>query len=273
MTYVPAIPLSGYAGWTFLNRTLTTQTTAMTTSPQYKRDEDYFRANIGKIDTAEQLVADRRLLGVALGAFGLENDINNKYFIQKVLQDGTLKTGTLANKLADKQYQKMSAAFGFGDFSVPRNKLSDFADKILAQYKTRQFESAVGTQNSDFRLALNLQRELPEIASKKTSSENAKWFTIMGSTPLRSAFQTALGLPSSVATLDLDQQLTAFKARAKATFGSDTVSQFADAGAMDKLVRRFLLRSETDAYAQSGTANAALSMLQQSVAFARSRRF
>jgi hypothetical protein len=272
MSYVPAIPFSGYAGWTFLNRTMATQSATLNASAQNKRDEDYFRANIGKIDTAEQLVGDRRLLKVALGAFGLDNDINNKFFIQKVLQDGTLKTDTLANRLADKQYQKLSAAFGFGDFKVPRNKISDFADKILSQYKTRQFETAVGTQNGDLRLALNLQRELPEIAKKTTSTEDAKWFTVMGSTPLRTVFQTALGLPSSVATLDLDQQLSMFKSRAKSQFGSETVSQFSDPASMDKLLKRYLLRSESNAFAASGAGNTALTLMQQAITSQRGYR-
>ena len=87
---------------------------------------------------------------MALTAYGLEGDINNKAFIRKVLEDGTLKEGALANRLADKQYQKLSAAFGFGDFPVPRSKLSDFADKTLALYRTRQFETAVGNRTTTF---------------------------------------------------------------------------------------------------------------------------
>ena len=151
MIYSPVLPVGGYAGWTFLNRTMAKQTAAFVKSPEIKRDEDYFRANIAKVTTAEQLVKDRRLLKVALGAFGLDADINNKAFIQKVLQDGTLKVGALSNKLADKQYQKFSAAFGFGDFATPRTKLSDFPDKILTAYRARQFEAAVGTQDGDLR--------------------------------------------------------------------------------------------------------------------------
>ena len=96
MSYAPAIPLSGYAGWAYLKRTMAQQTKAFNSAPDVKSDEAYFRENIGKIKTAAQLVEDRRLLKVALGAFGLEKDLENKFFIQKVLQDGTLKTGTLA---------------------------------------------------------------------------------------------------------------------------------------------------------------------------------
>ncbi len=271
MTYVPAIPLGGYAGWASLKRTMPAQTAAFNTSTDLKRDEDYFRAKIGSVTSAEQLVNDRRLLKVTLGAFGLDNDINNKFFIRKVLEDGTLKTGALANRLADKQYQKLSATFGFGDFAVPGTKLSDFPDKILTSYRARQFEMAVGDQNPDLRLALNVQRELPAIAAKANSSENAKWFTVMGNAPLRKVFEKALGLPASLGVLDLDKQLEAFKAKGKSQLGSDAIAQFSDPAKVEGLVRRFLLRSEAESFAQSGAGNAALQLMQTAVANARYR--
>jgi hypothetical protein len=272
VTFTPALPLGGYAGWTFLKRTYDTQTRAFQASVEIRRDEDYFRAKIGGVKTAEQLVADRRLLKVALGAYGLDADINNKYFIRKVLADGTLKDGALANRLADKQYRALSAGFGFGDFSVPRTQLSDFADKTLALYKTRRFETAVGTQNNDMRLALNVERELPALAAK-TSSEAVKWFTVMGNPPLRQVFETALGVPASIGSLDLDRQLEIFQTRAEAVFGDDGVSQFAETAQMDALVRRFLLQGEVATLASARSASAgALSLMQQVTDFARSLR-
>lgn len=53
-----------------------------TLRPKIRNDEAYFRAKIGSVKTAEQLVSDRRLLKVALGAFGLEADINNRFHPQ-----------------------------------------------------------------------------------------------------------------------------------------------------------------------------------------------
>ena len=272
MTYTPAVPLGGYAGWTFLKRTYDTQTKAFQASPDLKRDEDYFRAKIGSVKTAEQLVSDRRLMRVALGAYGLDNDINNKFFIRKVLEDGTLKDGALANRLADKQYRALSAGFGFGDFSVPRTQLSDFADKTLAAFKTRQFEAAVGIQNNDLRLALNVERELPAIA-KKTGSEATKWFTVMGNSPLRQVFATAMNIPASAGSLDLDRQFEIFQTRAEAVFGDGDVAQFTDPAKIDGLVRRFLLQSEVAATRTTTSASAgALALIQQVSNFARSLR-
>lgn len=272
MSYSPILPVSGYGGWAFLKRTMATQTAAFNASGELKRDEDYFRARIGKINSAEELVADRRLLKVALGAFGLDADINSKAFVQKVLEDGTLKVGTLANRLADKQYQKFSAAFGFGDFKVPRSKLSDFPEKIITAYRARQFEAAVGEQSGDLRLALNLERELTDIAKKTTSSEDAKWFTVMGNAPLRKVFEKALGLPASFGTLDLDQQLGVFKDKAESQLGNRSITQFTDPAKVQTLIRRFLVRSEAEALqGQIGSGASAMTLMQQAVNLARRR--
>lgn len=265
MSFQPVIPLGGYAGWSFLKRTMASQQAAYQAAPANQRDEAYFRSRIGQVNTAEELVGDRRLLKVALTAFGLEGDIANKAFLRKILQDGTLKEGALSNKLADKRYREFSAAFGFGDFTVPRNKLSDFADKILAQYRTKTFETAVGDQDQALRLAMNAERELVALANK-TGSEDTKWYTILGNKPLREVMQTALGLPSSIVGLDIDRQLDTFKSRARSTFGNETVSQFADAATMTKLVRTYLVRSElsavTSTYSSAGTALQLLSLSQ-----------
>ena len=77
MTFQPIVPLTGYVGWRFLQNTLERQQETFNQSSQVQRDTTYFRENIGKIQTAEELVNDRRLLSVALGAYGLDEDINN----------------------------------------------------------------------------------------------------------------------------------------------------------------------------------------------------
>jgi hypothetical protein len=259
MNFSPVVPFGGYLGWTFLKRTQDRQVQTMQADPVYKRDEAYFRDKIKSVKTAEQLVSDRRLLKVALGAYGLDGDINNRAFLQKVLEGGTLKPEALANKLADKRYLEFSAAFGFGDFSVPSTQLSDFADKILARYKDRQFEIAVGQRSDAMRLALNAGREIKSLAEKNTT-EDAKWFTIMGSAPLRKVFETALNLPSSFASVDIDQQIAVFKNRAERAFGSEGVSQFTDPAKREALVRRFLTLAEQGGPQPAGSA--ALQLLQ-----------
>ena len=263
MSFQPILPLSGFTGWSFLKRTIARQQVAQQAAPAQQRDEAYFRGKIGKVTTAEQLVSDKRLLRIALTAFGLEGDLNSTAFIRKVLEGGTLKEGSLANKLADKQYQKFSSAFGFGDYSVPRTKISTFPDEILSAFRARSFETAVGDQNNTYRLALNAEREVAAVAAG-SSSENAKWYTILGNQPLREVFQTALGLPKSFASIDIDQQLSVLKTRAQATFGAETVTQFKDPAQIEALVRRYITRAEMqDQGAASSPSSIALQLLRR----------
>ena len=263
MSFQPIVPLSGFSGWSFLKRTMARQQVAQQAAPAQQRDEAYFRGKIGKVTTAEQLVSDKRLLRIALTAFGLEGDLNSTAFIRKVLEGGTLKEGSLANKLADKQYQKFSSAFGFGDYSVPRTKISTFPDEILSAFRARSFETAVGDQNNTYRLALNAEREVAAVAAG-FSSDNAKWYTILGNQPLREVFQTALGLPKSFASIDIDQQLSVLKTRTQAAFGAETVTQFKDPARMEALVRRYITRAEMqDQGAASSSSAIALQLLSR----------
>lgn len=263
MTYSPVIPFGGHAGWAFLSRTRDAQQAAFDNSGKIARDVAYFTENIGKIKTAEQLMGNRRLLEVALGAFGLDEDIGNRYFIQKVLDDGTLDPKALSNRLSDKRYHDLSKAFGFGDFSTPRTVLSDFGTEITAAFKKKQFEKAVGAQNPDLRLALGLDEALGAIAAKKTTADG-RWFSVMGQAPVRAVFETALGLPASVGALDLDRQVTIFRERTAARFGGNgEVSQFADPEKRTELRRLFLARTDGQGASQGlSGGSAALRLLQ-----------
>jgi hypothetical protein len=266
MSFAPVVPMGGYAGWAFLTRTLDIQKSAFLKDGAIQRDETYFRERIGAVRTAGDLVSDRRLLNVALTAFGLEGDIGNRAFLRKILEDGTLKPDGLGNRLADKRYLEFSKAFGFGDFRVPNTVLSDFPQKILARYEARRFEAAVGGQNEDMRLALNARRELADLA-KRSISTDAKWFTALGSPPLRQVIQTALGLPKGFSQVDIDKQLVILKDRAESALGTSDLKDMADPERAEQLVRLFLARAQMQADLSGARGGStALALLQQSQA-------
>lgn len=260
MSFSPVVPMGGYAGWAFLTRTIDAQKKAFVGDATVQRDEAYFRDKIGKVTTADQLVDDRRLLTVVLTAYGLEKDINNKAFLKRILNDGTIDPAALGNKLADKRYLAFSAAMNFGDLSAPNTLKPGFADTVLQQYEARSFEAALGAQNEDMRLSLNAKRELAALATSG-KSENAKWFTALGSPPLRQVLQTALGLPKSFTSVDIDKQLTILKERANSALGSSDLAQFSDPAKVEKLVRLYLVRAQLQANPVS-SGNVALSLLQ-----------
>jgi hypothetical protein len=261
MSFQPVVPLTGYVGWTFLQRTQEAQQDAFNQSQPIKRATDYFQKNIANVRTAADLVSDRQLLSVALGAFGLDEDINNEFFIQKVLDDGTVDNDALANRLSDSRYAELSRAFGFGDLPVPKTSIPSFAADFVRRYEDQQCARAVGSQNNDLRLALNVEDGIKDILSEN-ETEAGQWFSIMGSPPLRAVFQTALGLPDSIANVDVDQQRSIFQDAAQRIFGSDQLSDIGTADAQEKLIRLFLARSEAAEFSAPSSGSTALALLQ-----------
>ena len=261
MSFQPVLLGSGLVGWQFLKSTQAQQRAAFEKSPEIVRDTAYFLENIGKIRTAEELVDDRRLLRVALGAFGLEEDINNKFFIRKVLEDGTTDPGALANKLADDRYKSMSRAFAFDSPVGPRTQRVVFGPEIVARYQAQQFEVAVGDQDEQLRLSLNFERSLPEVA-ESPGGNDTKWFKIMGTPPLRTILETALGLPKGFGQLDIDKQLEVFRDKTQSRFGVREVSEMVEPDVMRRIVQTYLLQAQVSQFSQVGTGQVALSLLQ-----------
>lgn len=259
--FQPVLVSSGLTGWQFLQRTYDRQFETFTQSTELQRDTDYFAETIGSITTAEDLVADRRLLSVALGAFGLQDDINNTFFIQKMLGDGTTADDALANRFTDSRYQDLSKAFGLGPGEIRGSLNPGFADGIIAKFHSNSFEVATGAQDDTMRIALYAERTLAETVTTD-SSQAAKWFTIMGQPPLRSLFETALGLPDAFGQVDIDQQLSVFQERSESIFGVSDPAEYADPEVLDDLITSYLARSQLNSFGTASTgASIALTLL------------
>lgn len=269
MSYVPAIPISGVAGWRFLERTAERQQAAFEKSADVKRQIAYFEEKIGSVTSAADLLADRRLLKVALTAFGLEDKIDQKAFIRKVLEEGTTDPDALAVKLNDPAWKRLSAAFGFGESTGGLTGTSGFAAKIVSAYKTRAFEAAVGEADDNLRLAMNFKREMETLATE--GDDGASWYKILGSKPLREVFETAYGLPSAFVNVDIDRQRDVLADKTDKAFGSDKLSVFADPEVVERMITRFLARAQMKAgAAATGPGAAALTLLQNTAGNATS---
>lgn len=265
MSFQPVIVGSGIAGWKFLQRTYEPQFDTFANSSQLSRDIEYFAETVGTVETAEDLVKNRRLLSVALGAFGLQDDLNNRYFVQKILEDGTASDDALANKLTDDRYKRLSAAFGFGPGESKSTANPQKMAKIIEDFKVQSFEVSIGEQSDTMRIALYAQRELASLANDDMSEE-AKWYTLMGLPPLRSMFETALGLPASFGQIDIDQQHEVLREKTQSITGGDTVAQFANAENIERLTQLFLARSQIAEIGIGASSNAnALTLLQSAV--------
>ncbi|WP_199261422.1 DUF1217 domain-containing protein [Paracoccus binzhouensis] len=132
---------------------------------------------------------------------------------------------------------------------------------ILSLYEERSFEKNIGERYPEIELALNAQRELPQIAAMDVS-ENAKWYQILGSKSLRQIFEKAYGLGSSFSTLPIDRQLSEIKLKAEINSGSDTVGQFMQPEPLESLLQRYLLRNQISTTSTNLRFSTALTLLK-----------
>ncbi|MEL6197451.1 MAG: DUF1217 domain-containing protein, partial [Pseudomonadota bacterium] len=181
MTFAPAIAAGGVLGLALLDRSYDRQFATFSESPVIERAIADFEERAAAVLTAEELVGDTRLLSVALGAFGLEDELPKRALIRRVLEEGTLDPDSLANRLVDPAWRQLSETLGFD--TGGRLALPSVRADITEAYRVRQFERAVGDQDVDLRLALNFRREIVSVAAIEDS--DTAWFRVIGSTPLR----------------------------------------------------------------------------------------
>jgi len=91
---------------------LTDNTSAM------QADVNYYNANIGKVTSIVDLLGDKRLLNVAMAAFGLDASKESPVTIRDMVAGGVTDPNSPANQLADKRYANFVAAFDFSQYGA-----------------------------------------------------------------------------------------------------------------------------------------------------------
>lgn len=246
MSFAPALPLGGIAGWALLQRVEGAQRDAFARRPDVARDAAHFADRIAEVDTPAKLVADRRLLTVALGAFGLEGEVGKRAVIRRVLESDPADRTSFAGRQLDPRWKALAEAFGFGSAAGPRTADPGFAARITDRFRERAYETALGEADPAMRLALNARRELAAYAEAR-DPDRAGWFQVLSDRPVRQVLEKAFGLPAEFGKLDVDRQREVFRSRTRNEFGDGSLKVFADPANVDKLIRRFLAREAAEA--------------------------
>lgn len=152
--FIPALPLSGVAGYRYIQQTEQQQKQAMLETPEIKRDVEYFKQAIGTVGSVDDLLNDRRLLEVALTAYGLESEIDKTVFIRNVLTSDVSVSGSFANRLNDQRWRDMARDFGFGDPGAGRAETPlQIAVNLRADGATSEFQPSSKTRIAASELA------------------------------------------------------------------------------------------------------------------------
>jgi hypothetical protein len=110
---------AGVAGWKLLQTKVPADFKAFSKDPILQRDLAYLRETLPTKLTSKDLLADRRLQEMVLKAYGLDAQIGMNALMQKVLDSDPTDTISVAARMTDAKYKKLSAALNYGGLSIP----------------------------------------------------------------------------------------------------------------------------------------------------------
>jgi hypothetical protein len=181
-----------------------------------------FRERAAEIGSVEELLRDRRSLGVVLEAFQLESEIDKRAVIRRLLTEDPADPRSFANRMADRRYREIAAAFG--GRSGPPLRDPALIERIVSGALTNRFEKAAGEGNPGLREALYFRRLAPSVGSVTQ---------LMADRALTTVMRGALGLPEKFGLLGFEQQKRIFEQRV-------SLADLADPRAVGRLVQRYL---------------------------------
>ncbi|HTV71660.1 MAG TPA: DUF1217 domain-containing protein [Rhizobiaceae bacterium] len=188
-----------------------------------KAETDYYLANVVKLDSIDDLMADKRLLEYALWSYGLDPEKESPATIRKMLEGGVTDPNSPANKLTDKRYAGFVAAFNFAQYGEDATRhasaLQPAADKFIRQ----TLEQNAGEDNEGVRLALYFERKASTITD---------FYQVLADPALAAVVRTALSLPDSFSSADIDRQVKFFEEKLN-------IEDFSDPEKLGKFLQRF----------------------------------
>ena len=215
-------------------QTLTARTPVVATATTY------WNANIGKVKSADDLVANPRLFAYAMTAFGLDDMINAKALIRKVLAGGVTDASALANTLKNPRLLAFAKSFDFASRGSGVTQTASATTAVAAAYVRQTLEKTQGSDNPGVQLALYFSRNAAKITSV---------YDILADRSLLTVVQTALGISPSTSSQNIDVQAANLKRILN-------VADFSDPAKLAKFVARFAAQYDVSHFATTSATSA-----------------
>ncbi|EAR51743.1 hypothetical protein OG2516_06756 [Oceanicola granulosus HTCC2516] len=248
---IPITGLATPAALKLVDATRDQQLEMIGSSTRHARAIDTFRERVGGIETVEDLLADQDVYAFVMRAYDLEDQIFGKALVGKVLEGDITDSKALINRLTDPRMRELYTGLGFTEGGTKNANTLDPAwqEAMVDRYVEQHFINAQADQNATVGVALEFRRAAPEIST---------WMDVLKDADLSTLMRTALGVPSSVAQLDIDKQAELFARKFD-------ITKLQDPAEVEKLVRKYAIIS--DALSGSAASNsAAVQMLSNSAA-------
>ena len=232
----PAIPMSGLAGWSFLQTTYSRQLETFSDSASVKNDRAYMSEKLSRAISLDDFMSDRRLLRVTMTAFDLAGEEWKGGFIRKALEEAANPDSTFLKRLNNPAYTKFAETFAFkdGTLSLDAEKI----DQLGEDFETAAFRIAVGDVDENMRLSLNYQQKIVDIAGTGASND-AIAYRILGNVPVKTVLEKALNLPSDLSKQPIEKQAEMLRDKLSSAFGISELGDLVTPDNVDAVIRRF----------------------------------
>ena len=241
--------LNTYTSYQLIARDIGKATDRVEKQPIVERETAYYLENITKVKSIDDLMADDRLYRYAMKANGLGDMAYAKAFMIKAMKEGIDDEDSFANKLSDKRYRAFVETFNFARHGDTTTVFTRAQQGTVDKYMRQTLEEDAGNQNEGVRLALYFERKASKIAS---------FYDVLADPALAKVVRTALALPDSFASADIDRQVALFEDRLD-------LEDFTDADALNDFLKRFTSLWELDN--PSASASTSLAVLFQPVEY------
>ena len=232
----PAIPMSGLAGWSFLQTTYSRQLETFSDSASVKNDRAYMSEKLSSPISLDDFMSDRRLLRVTMTAFDLAGEEWKGGFIRKALEEAANPDSTFLKRLNNPAYTKFAETFAFkdGTLSLEAEKI----DQLGEDFETAAFRIAVGDVDENMRLSLNYQQKIVDIAGTGASND-AIAYRILSNVPVKTVLEKALNLPSDLSKQPIEKQAEMLRDKLSSAFGISELGDLVTPDNVDAVIRRF----------------------------------
>jgi hypothetical protein len=189
--------LSTFVNYQVIARDIGKSISRVQAEPMVKRETDYYLANIKQVKSVKDFVGNDRLFRYAMKAHGLADMAYAKAFMVKALEGGIDAKESFANNLADKRYRDFVETFNFARHGETTTVFTRAQQGTVDRYLRQTLEENAGAQNEGVRLALYFERKAGTIKDS---------YDILADPALTKVVFTALGLPASFSSADIDKQ-------------------------------------------------------------------
>lgn len=169
---------------------------------------EVYQERIQSIDTVKELLADREVLDVVIGAYGLDPKNVTDDFLKQAFASDLSYPKSFVNQQADGRWAELVASFNFdAKGNLTRETMGTIQQRgetleTVNKYLRQTLEESEGASNEAVRLALYFQRAAPTVTDA---------YGLIADDALMAVFRTTFGFSDEFSNMDVDQQARVIK--------------------------------------------------------------